>query len=75
MVIQHNSPLLPDRAALLYTVLTAAHTHTPGDRGAIGIGDLLETEHRGRSVDVHVRGGVRASAYGGINIMLVFNLL
>lgn len=56
MVIQHNSPLLPERTALLYTVLTAArtHTHTLGDRGAIGNGDFLEIEHKGRSVDVYV---------------------
>lgn len=61
---------------ILYSLL---HTHTLGDRGAIGNGDFLEIEHKGRSVDVYVlfrvHGSIRGSEYGGINIMLVFKLL
>lgn len=49
VVTQHNSPLLPERHTLFYTVQLQL-----GDRGAIGnnSGDFLEIEHKGRSVDV-----------------------
>lgn len=59
------TPLTRQSCTIIYCTHRRTHAHTPGDRGPIGIGDLLACEHRGRSVDVHVRGSVRAPAYGG----------